>query len=559
MSIWRAFSRATSAAWLWWFAVALVPAIKGQTPDPVSRLLCSVHGQVVQQVGGLPIRKVNIRIAADPDTDETRNDYVGITDVEGHFRIDNLKPGTYRVHFDRTGFVDAEKRRHGNGMLIALQPGEEKDFLFHMLPAAAITGIITDSDGDPEPNAAVAALPLRRTLDWAPERSVSMPNDLGEYRIGGLPPGKYTIQVVASPWFGLRLSANNLKTVPITTYYPGTSEKSQAVSLDVRAGDEVIANIMIAESPHLFRVRGEVSQLPAGFGSASIILRPLDQDIAIHLEPWPLDKSGHFEIRNVLPGSYALLLESGEKAMRADPVLQVSADLDGLRVTPLTNGNIGGKLRMNGDSKVDWTQFGVQLVPTQRRMPSSFIVSGDTAIYWDEQQPNSRVNADGSFDMKDVPPGSYRLTVTASGAALSDYFAATVNLGGRDVSDSGFAAGESTRLDVLISSKGATVEGVVLDDKKQPASDVKVAVFPSDNHRERSDLYRVVATGMEGHFAVRGLPPGEYRVLALDDDIDEDQVNDPEFVRAHLSLGETLEIKEGERKNIVLRLSNPPD
>lgn len=498
-------------------------------------------------------------MATDWGNDETRTEYVAITDADGRFRIDDVKPDTYHVHFDRTGFVDAEKRRHGYGVLISLQPGESKDFLFHMLPAAAITGKITDADGDPEPNVAVTALPLPWNAGRIPE-GVWRTDDSGEYRIGGLAPGRYMLMARAVSMFGPSQSATGLKILPVTTYYPGTTEKSEAIPLELRPGDEVVANITLAES-HLFRIRGEVVDLPAGFDSARIILRPLDPDLAIHIEPWPVGKNGHFEIRNVLPGSYAVLLESGEKAMRADPVLQVHADIDGLRVTPLANGNISGTLRMNSDSKVDWTKFWLQLVPTQQRVPSSFGWGGDSAISWDEQPPQSKVTADGSFEMKDVPPGSYRLTVTTSGAALSDFFVAAVNLAGSDVSNSGFTVGDSTRLDVVVSPKGGYFEGVVVDEKDQPtATDVKVLVLPDEEaRRERSDLYRVVTTRVRGRFSVHGLPPGKYHVLALDDDIDEDQICDPEFVRTHESLAETLEIKEGERKNIVLRLSNPRD
>jgi hypothetical protein len=52
-------------------------------------------------------------------------DLVAVTDADGHFMIEDVKPGTYRVGYDRSGFVDAEKRHHGNRMLLSLEAGQE--------------------------------------------------------------------------------------------------------------------------------------------------------------------------------------------------------------------------------------------------------------------------------------------------------------------------------------------------------------------------------------------------------------------------------------------------
>ena len=55
---------------------------------------------------------------------------------------------------------------------------------------------------------------------------------------------------------------------------------------------------------------------------------------------------------------------------------------------------------------------------------------------------------------------------------------------------------------------------------------------------------------------MRGLNPGEYRIMALDEDIDV-EITDPAFVRSHESIGDTIKVEEGERKSIVLKLAPP--
>jgi len=163
------------------------------------------------------------------------------------------------------------------------------------------------------------------------------------------------------------------------------------------------------------------------------------------------------------------------------------------------------------------------------------------------------VKTNGSFEIKDIPADTYRLRIFP-GKALQDYFVKSVNLGGKHVTDSGFGVGgTSYTLEIVVSANGAAIEGVALDEKDKPASDVRVICFPDASHRERHDLYRVVSTDYRGHFSLHGLNPGEYRVFTLDDDVDE--AYDPEFVQVHESLGQTVKLDEGEHKSIVLRLA----
>jgi hypothetical protein len=293
-------------------------------------------------------------------------------------------------------------------------------------------------------------------------------------------------------------------------------------------------------------------------------LRPLDDLFMAVIEPWSVDSNGRFEGRGVLPGSYAVLivLSSGgaSRTVRGDQVIQVTnADIDGLRIVPLSNGDIRGQFRMDNGKQIDWSQLGVNLYSNHRRPQGSMTESGDgfNSIYWDERAPRAEVKPNGSFEMKELPADRYRLQVESASEALHDYYIKSVTLGGRDVSDSGFTTtGMSQLLDVVVSANGATIEGVVLNDNSQPASYVKVISIPDAKRQERQDLYQEVTTDHRGHFNLRGLNPGEYQVMALDEDVEE-EITDPAFVSAHESLGQTVKVEEGERKSLVLKLGVP--
>jgi hypothetical protein len=154
--------------------------------------------------------------------------------------------------------------------------------------------------------------------------------------------------------------------------------------------------------------------------------------------------------------------------------------------------------------------------------------------------------------MKNVPGGNYQLVVGAHSDNLRDYYTKSVMVGGRDVADSGFRMDGDAYLDVVVSAKGATIEGNAVDSKGQPVAYGMVAVVQDSEHRARPDSYQQQATDEHGHFIARGLNPGSYVVLAFEE-LQED-MRQPEFLKTYGGKGEKVEVEEGTRKIVTAKI-----
>ena len=118
-----------------------------------------------------------------------------------------------------------------------------------------MTGKIIDLDGDPLPNVSVTATGSsgRATTRHPGHMGNAASNDLGEYRIADLPPGRYIVHAIP-PETETALPSPNEKNaskgrlVYVTTYFPGTLDEQQAVPVEVPAGGTATANFGVQAS-----------------------------------------------------------------------------------------------------------------------------------------------------------------------------------------------------------------------------------------------------------------------------------------------------------------------
>jgi len=202
----------------------------GKTASAAIETKGLVQGRVVQEPGGQGIRKVRVILRGG------REQLEATTDERGEFKIPGLEPGIYFVaQLERSGYV-ADGKANWDKTTIKVVAGQDtKDVVLRMLAAGAITGKIVDSDGDPLRSVDVVATASSRGAPRAyqaqPGRAAT--NDLGEYRIADLPPGKYILRAFPpkneTPPSSATEKDTNGRLVYAATYFPGTLDQRQAV------------------------------------------------------------------------------------------------------------------------------------------------------------------------------------------------------------------------------------------------------------------------------------------------------------------------------------------
>src|SRR5262249_34976378 len=189
-----------------------------------------------------------------------------------------------------------------------------KDIVFRLVAAGTISGRVADATG--EPVAGVTIQIGRFTYNQTRKRTFqpmnfSRTDDRGEKRMYWITPGRYYVHASpASGFIGPRFPNSNEVNEPgyVTTWYPGTTDESSTVPIEIQAGAELSAiDFRLTQQP-LFRIRGRVIDNGTGQPprNANVTVNPRNPGggFGIVASMNYNAANGTFEIRDVPPGSY---------------------------------------------------------------------------------------------------------------------------------------------------------------------------------------------------------------------------------------------------------------
>ena len=162
------------------------------------------------------------------------------------------------------------------------------------------------------------------------------------------------------------------------------------------------------------------------------------------------------------------------------------------------------------------------------------------------------VNKDGTFTISPSNPGS-RVMAAVGSRHFDSWYLKSVTFGTRDVTDTGFIPTSGASLQIVMSPNAASVEGQVLDKDGKPFSGAHVFTIPEESRRTRRDLFQSATSDQRGYFEIRALPPGSYKVIAVEDD-ETSPPFDAEFLKAHLSDAPDLKAEEKGKYNLKVNV-----
>jgi len=524
--------------------------IQARAQDATHATTATLAGVVVKEPGSQPLKKVLLHLIAEDQKDG--GNYTADTDSEGHFQFEKVQPGRYRMLLEKTGFHPINLRgRHTDSTVLSIRAGQEiNDLLLQMLSAAVVTGRVIDEDGDPLPAFAVTLWRRRPGKSRDPEiAGEERTNDRGEYRFSGLFPGQYYVAVIPPPDVRnfIRTKEKDDPAKPnlsyLTTYYPSTSDLTQAAAIDLRAGDEMPVNFSLIPA-RTYRVRGMVTGIPA---NQKPMVQLMSKGVGRTMNGADVPADGQFEIRGVAPGSYSITVFAGTEGQilsARESVSVVAADVEGLKLTPVRPFTIPGSVHFDAPVPRQLTQCSVYLRALEDE-ETTFSPGGVVTAQVDRLR---------NFQWTGVMPGTYVAQFSCDGER--DSYLKYVRIGASH-NDASFRLTGPASVELVVSPKSGILEGVVMD-HDNPSANANVVAVPEEKYRKITEHFGTGATDQNGHFTIRGLAPGSYTVFAWQD-LDEGLFYDAAFLKSQESNGISLKIEEGSRQKIELKLSDVGD
>ena len=549
------------------------PLTPPQAPAAVTHGTARIIGRVVAADTGAVVRGATVLVQAD-----TLATVTATTDGDGRFDVPRLGAGRYRIRVSKSGFVTtsfgAATAKAGGLVLAAGQSLDRGDLA---LPRGGVlTGRVFDEFGDPVAGVSVQALrssyinPGNRRL--ATEAATET-NDLGEFRIFGLRPGQYFIAaslrrmqlaVADAGAPAARFAASTQGSAP--TFYPGTSNGSEATAVAVVAGRETSGLDLRLLAVPLARVSGTVVDASGRPPSGMFVwLNPSRSDGAVFSSAMiaDLDALGRFSVPNVAPGDYRIDVESrarmeamartGSTGIGQDfsgpdhqsasvPVSVNGQDVDGVTI------QIGRAARLSGKVTVD----GMPPAAEDVSRATVTVTSTYPGLSATLNAASARVNPDGTFAVTSAA-GIRMLRVHGLPDSL---FLKSIRARGVDVTDEGLDVDREDVPDVEIdlTVKPTRVVGTAKDAEGAPLRQFSVIVFPENSRLWTVMMNRVVvaqAASADGTFSVVGLPAGRYFAAAVESLVDGEWA-EPANLEKLRATATSFKLGDGEHKELTL-------
>jgi uncharacterized protein (DUF2141 family) len=543
---------------LLFIAIALVLTTGGFTQDAAEKPdldssakseTCTMQGAVSAATSDAPLKSATVVLKTGNES------FHQLTDLRGHFIFTGLPPGNYEVHAVKAGYVREGYRLEGGQVneTLELKPGDKLDKIqFRLTQAGVILGRVTDENGEPVAGAEMDALApglfKQDFVMYSTAGRFAMTNDLGEYRLYGLPPGAYYLaaNVAHDGEVMNSLGFMGMKKSPIL-YYPGVTSRSEATRIRIKAGQEIHIDFPL-RMPKMFIVSGRVVD-PRGRPEerAHVRIRPQEHDFGLLIpvtNEIDSDAQGNFAFTQVVPGTYVISAvddPTGERGVTEDRYwteqrVEVAGDnISRVQLRLAEKLKIKGKVTFAGGPISDGLLVSLE---------------GEHEYEDEEWHAEQYIGKDGDFMLDNVRPSKNLLRVSG---LPNGYYLRSAFFGSQNVLEDGLDLADKVDSDqllkVTVSPGAAQVQGIVLRGDA-PVRGAVVRIFPETPNPYRENTSNAL-TGEDGRFVIKNMPPDKYLVRAYASLADGDDGGPSSSDSANTA---RIDLTENESKNVELKL-----
>jgi hypothetical protein len=507
-----------------------------------------------------------------------------VTDEQGAWEMERLAAGEYHVTATKSAYLSMAwraKRPGRPGTAVVVSDAGRVDGIHIGLPrGAVIAGRLTLPTGQPLADTEVRAIPLGAGAPAQPSTPsrVFHSDDQGNFRIFGLMPGRYLVaaypavgrgefemgnaddfdRIAAEVAKGMAIpraqqSAGSNAVIPprpvatyAPSYHPGVPVANFSTPIVVAAGDERLG-VDIAVSPvRATEVLGVVLDMngrptPAVQLDITAAGPALPSSAAFAIRTLRPNQDGAFTFSNVPPGNYRVTARAGGVSQIGSTGLsidsarntqwaQVDVRVDGEPISNLVlqlreGERLAGRLRAaDGEAPPD-SWLGASVVVKAVATAGAGDATSAQRLSSQNEQRSATVDADGTFVVTGLVPGLHEASVILRNA-VTGWHVVAITHDGRDLRDAPltFEGGSMLDVDIVLSRRTTMLSGRFSTETGAPVIDYTLVVFPEDRALWHAHSPRIVSTrpSAEGRFTIVGLPPGAYRLAAVDDVLEEE-------------------------------------
>ena len=523
-------------------APPLPPPQFGQTRDPRSIPEATgtgiVRGRVVT-ADGRAVKRVVVTlvqtVTADAAFDQMNRpstrpvSQTTSTDAHGQFQFEHVPAGFYRLSA-RPGPYQAQylmgalgqKRPDAPGLPFELSDGQVLSGATIVMPrSGVVTGRVTDDEGEPIARVAVSTMLFAPGASTPARTAGGQTDDLGRYRIFGLPPGDYLIFADVRNNFGMDPDAD--PTGFMTTYFPGVPSESEAQRIQIQSGAETSGVDFRLLRGRLFTVSGTVlnSQGQPVFRANVLVTRDVGRPEPSMVNGSSTDPQGHFTVRGLAAGDYKL-------AIRPRIAPQATVRIDGQQLPDMPE---FGSVDLHVDSDIN--DLVLTTRPTLSIAGRVVFAEGLPPATADASDPlrRIRITAAAALGTTFSPPSTVELApdltfllnglssavVVRVNGLPANFVVRQVLVGTEDITDRGheFVDRDSGQLQIVVTSRVAGLEGTVADAAGKPAVDSLVLLLLEPENGRHAALYRSGTVDPNGRFRLPALRAGQFLIVAI--------------------------------------------